>query len=107
MNSVFLSCTIDQLRFDFQIVHVQQVTGNLFHDFLNCRITIITEGGHEKINPGFLGFLYSESPLEQAATAHQIFINQTPAPLSLNPIDRLYSMQTSYFCGEDTQMVDQ
>ncbi|KAK6629199.1 hypothetical protein RUM43_003016 [Polyplax serrata] len=65
------------------------------------------EGGHEKINPGFLGFLYSESPLEQAATAHQIFINQTPAPLSLNPIDRLYSMQTSYFCGEDTQMVDQ
>ncbi|EEB11737.1 Insulin gene enhancer protein ISL-2, putative [Pediculus humanus corporis] len=67
----------------------------------------IADGGHEKMNPGFLGFPYSDSTLEPAATAHQIFINQGPPPLGLNPIDRLYSMQTSYFCGEDTQMVDQ
>lgn len=25
---------------------------------------------------------------------------------ALNPIDRLYSMQNSYFCGEDEQMAE-
>lgn len=28
-------------------------------------------------------------------------------PIGLNPIDRLYSMQSSYFCGEDGMHVEQ
>lgn len=35
-----------------------------------------------------------------------LFLTHTPTPLGLNPIDRLYSMQTSYFCGEEAAMLD-
>lgn len=65
-----------------------------------------SDGSHEKMDSGFLGFPYSGSPLDPAGAGHQIFINQAP-PLGLNPIDRLYSMQTSYFCGEESALVDQ
>lgn len=35
-----------------------------------------------------------------------LFLTHTPTPLGLNPIDRLYSMQTSYFCGEEAAMLE-
>ncbi|XP_071444958.1 LIM/homeobox protein Lhx3 [Hetaerina americana] len=59
-------------------------------------------GGHgDKMDTTFIGFPYSASPLEPA---NHVFVHQPP---SLNPIDRLYSMQTSYFCGEEGAMADQ
>ncbi|XP_054276109.1 LIM homeobox transcription factor 1-beta-like [Macrosteles quadrilineatus] len=47
-----------------------------------------------KMEPGFLGF--PQNPPEAMGFLHQA------GGLPINPIDRLYSMQTSYFCGEDS-----
>ncbi|XP_046405003.1 LIM homeobox transcription factor 1-alpha-like, partial [Ischnura elegans] len=59
-------------------------------------------GGHgDKMDTAFIGFPYSASPLDPP---NHVFVHQPP---SLNPIDRLYSMQTSYFCGEEGAMADQ
>uniref|UniRef100_A0A8D8VG31 Uncharacterized protein n=1 Tax=Cacopsylla melanoneura TaxID=428564 RepID=A0A8D8VG31_9HEMI len=49
---------------------------------------------------------YSSSPLESHQQLAAMFLqNNTPAPL--NPIDRLYSMQNSYFCSEDAPLTPQ
>ncbi|XP_046672083.1 LIM homeobox transcription factor 1-alpha isoform X2 [Homalodisca vitripennis] len=48
-----------------------------------------------KLEPGFLGFPASQPPDSLGFLGHQ-------SNLPMNPIDRLYSMQTSYFCGEDS-----
>ncbi|XP_063236448.1 LIM homeobox transcription factor 1-alpha-like [Bacillus rossius redtenbacheri] len=69
--------------------------------------------GPDKGDGGFLSFQYSSGPGLEAAHAHlhhhhHMFLHQhQPPALGLNPIDRLYSMQTSYFCGEEAALVDQ
>jgi len=62
----------------------------------------------EKMGAAFLSFPYAA----EQQHALQQFLGAPPfahgySNPSLNPIDRLYSMQNSYFCTEDTTMMDE
>lgn len=52
---------------------------------------------------------FSNAPLDSSHVATMFLQqNHSPAPsLNLNPIDRLYSMQNSYFCSEDANLAPQ
>ncbi|KDR22083.1 hypothetical protein L798_03004 [Zootermopsis nevadensis] len=76
-----------------------------------------------KMDNGFIGYPYNggeNASLESNNHHHphhhhhhhhhhnHIFLHQqAPSLQGLNPIDRLYSMQTSYFCGEESSLADQ
>lgn len=62
--------------------------------------------------PALYGFSnYSGPPLDTPHPVSTMFLhhqNNSPAPsIALNPIDRLYSMQNSYFCSEDANLAPQ
>lgn len=51
---------------------------------------------------------YSNSTLGAPHHVAAMFLqNSSAAPAALNPIDRLYSMQNSYFCSEDSNLAPQ
>ncbi|KAL1456627.1 hypothetical protein WDU94_001342 [Cyamophila willieti] len=50
---------------------------------------------------------YSSSPLESHQQLAAMFLQNNPSSAPLNPIDRLYSMQNSYFCSEETSLTPQ
>jgi hypothetical protein len=90
-----------------------------------CLLVLLTgESQHDgsKMDNGFISYPYNgggNTSLESSNHHHphhhhhhhhhnHIFLHQqAPSLQGLNPIDRLYSMQTSYFCGEQSPLVDQ
>lgn len=64
--------------------------------------------GVEKRESSYIGISYALDSGQQGLfmnppMAHQ---NLPQNASGLNPIDRLYSMQSSYFCGEDESMME-
>ncbi|XP_049814062.1 LIM homeobox transcription factor 1-beta, partial [Schistocerca nitens] len=67
----------------------------------------------EEHSPSGAGsFLNADSCGSDTEASHQPHVHPQAQPLflppqGLNPIDRLYSMHTSYFCGEEAAMAEQ
>lgn len=52
-------------------------------------------------------FMFPYGSVSEGISEQQHVFLPLGQPIGLNPIDRLYSMQNSYFCGEDTMHVEQ
>lgn len=51
---------------------------------------------------GYVGFPFVP-PMDPVNVQPHFYLAHPP-PHNLNPIDRLYSMQATYFCGDDAPM---
>ncbi|XP_073975596.1 LIM homeobox transcription factor 1-beta isoform X2 [Rhodnius prolixus] len=61
------------------------------------------DGTPTKVEPGFIGYANHYNTMGPSSP---MFI-QHHHNISVNPIDRLYSMQNSYFCSEEQNMMEQ
>lgn len=52
------------------------------------------------LDSGQISMLMTPPPAHKNVMTHGVH-------LDINPIDRLYSMQNSYFCAEDSAMIEQ
>lgn len=69
----------------------------------NKCFSLSTDHQPEKMESNFMNFPFSGTGGEMN---QHMFMSSTHHH-ALNPIDRLYSMQNSYFCGEDANHMEQ